>query len=201
MSTMSREYATPCHPGSRSAREWTRVLPQTCDSTCSAPNVELDFGPPTLLFFSGALGSLRARPITSGYGPVAPAYRYARQQMSSVQAEHRSLHRPGATNEAQRKMLDVLREVLADDSVYPTISIDEDGIVIAEWRAGNASLEVECSSDGKMNFSLFGRDGREFSAGRSTNILRRVVRDMSDYVDASNPNWRSLFGPEARLPR
>jgi hypothetical protein len=89
-------------------------------------------------------------------------------------------------------MLHALRSVLAEDSVYPTMSIDEDGGIIAEWRIGDYSLEVDVAPDGVFSYTVREK-GKRVAGGRSQTPLRKFIRDISAVVANVNPNWRSLF--------
>lgn len=125
--------------------------------------------------------------------PVAvPAYRYSRGQLSRMAAEHSETGLGAPSDIAYHRMLHVLRSVLAEDSVFPTMSIDEDGGIIAEWRIANYSLEVDVAPDGAFSYTL--RDkGKRVGGGHSETPLRKMIRDVSAVVAHVNPNWRSLF--------
>lgn len=124
--------------------------------------------------------------------PVVPAYDYARSQLRTLQQQHADLDLPPTAPEANSRMVRLLRDVLAEDSVYPTMSIDEDGGIIAEWRASVFSLEIDVDPDGTASFTLR-RDGLKIGSGKSVTPLRKIIRDFSAVVAKANPNWKALF--------
>lgn len=125
--------------------------------------------------------------------PVAvPAYRYARSQLARLTSEHAEAGLQGPSDVAYHRMLHRLRAVLAEDSVFPTMSIDEDGGILAEWRFADYSLEVDVDPDGQFSYTLR-QDGERVGGGRSETPLRKMIRDVSAIVAHVNPNWRSLF--------
>lgn len=121
-----------------------------------------------------------------------PAYRYARGQLARLAAEHSVTGLEAPSDVAYHRMLHALRDVLAEDSVFPTMSIDDDGGIIAEWRIGNHSLEIDVDPEGGFSFTTR-LNGRRLSGGQSQTPLRKIIRDVSAIVAQVNPNWRSLF--------
>lgn len=135
------------------------------------------------------------RRATGKWSPSATteAYDYARVGLRRAQAQVEAAGYSNATAVAANAMLFTLRDVLSDDSVYPTISIDEEGGVTAEWHAGALTLEVDVDPHGAMEWSLRGKTGQVAHTGKSTTPLRRILRDLSAFVADANPNWRALF--------
>lgn len=130
------------------------------------------------------------------WGTPAPAYVYARAQLVRLRAEHRSLGLPIPNKVASTRMLTVLKSVLAEDSVYPTLSIDDEGGIVAEWHVGPYSLEIDVSPEGVFTYTIR-QDGRRVSVGKSQTPLRKLIRDLSAVVRRVNPNWRSAFHQSA----
>lgn len=125
--------------------------------------------------------------------PVAvPAYRYARGQLARLAAEHVEAGLETPSDIAYHRMLHGLRAVLAEDSVFPTMSIDEEGGIIAEWRIADYSLEVDVAPDGRFSYTVR-QQGKRVGGGLSETPLRKLIRDISAIVAHVNPNWRSLF--------
>jgi hypothetical protein len=125
--------------------------------------------------------------------PSTDAFEYAVQQLIAAVQQHAEHQLTPASPAAARRMLTVLRHVLAADSVYPTVSIDEDGALIAEWRAGRFALTIDCPPDSAMSWSFRERGTGVIDSGTSTTPLRQAIRDLSAYVAAENPNWQRLF--------
>lgn len=121
-----------------------------------------------------------------------PAYDYARSQLASLIQQHTEvgLAIPNAATVGQ--MGRVLRDVLAEDSIYPTLSIDEDGGLVAEWHVGTYSLEVDIAPNAVFSYTVR-QEGRRLGRGTSRTPLRKMIRDLSTIVSTANPNWRSLF--------
>lgn len=148
--------------------------------------------------YRAGAGRITDHPHGPEWPVAAPAYRYARGQLVRLAAEHveAGLEPPSAV--AYHRMLDALRAVLAEDSVFPTMSIDEDGGIIAEWRIADYSLEVDADPDGRFSYTVR-QHGKRIGGGQSQTPLRKMIRDVSAVVAHVNPNWRSLF-PHAAAP-
>ncbi len=123
---------------------------------------------------------------------AVPAYLHGRSQLARVTTEHLEAGLKAPSDIAYHRMLHVLRAVLAEDSVFPTMSIDDDGGIIAEWRIANYALEVDVDPSGSFSYTVR-HDGLRVSGGRSETPLRKTIRDVSAVVAHVNPNWRSLF--------
>jgi hypothetical protein len=136
------------------------------------------------------------RPEEHPYGPewpvAVPAYRFARGQLARLTTEHLEAGLEKPSDIAYHRMLHVLRSVLSEDSVYPTMSIDQDGGVIAEWHIAHYALEVDVAPDGGFVYTVR-QKGKRVGGGTSQTPLRKVIRDVSTMVAHLNPNWRSLF--------
>lgn len=144
-------------------------------------------------------GSRRAADHHAPEWPVAvPAYRYARGQLARVAADHIEAGLEPPSDVAYHKMLHVLRSVLAEDSVFPTMSIDDEGGVIAEWRVASYALEIDVDPDGQFSFTVR-KDGKRVASANSQTPLRKLIRDFSAVVAQVNPNWRALF-PHTSAP-
>lgn len=138
----------------------------------------------------------QARPAsgrTAGSWPdESAAFEYARGRMEQLKVEHEEAGLPSSAPLAEVRMLQVLRAVLATNSVYPTMSIDDDGSVIAEWRILRFGLEILAEPNGEVSYALR-KEGLRVSGGTSVTLLRRQLRNLTAIVDQANPNWRSLF--------
>lgn len=125
-----------------------------------------------------------------------PALDYARTQLARHRQNHAAECLPAADPLAERRMLQLLEAVLAADSVYPTMFVDEDGAVVAEWRLLDYGIEFTTEPDGTSGYVLRHKGIRRGSGGSIT-TLRKLLRDVSAIVAEANPNWRSLF-PQGR---
>lgn len=136
------------------------------------------------------------RAIDHSHGPAwpvaVPAYLYARGQLARLATEHAVAALEAPSDVAYHRMLHVLRAVLSEDSVFPTMSIDEEGGILAEWRIGDYSLEIDVDPSGQPSYTLR-KEGRRVGGGQSETPLRKLIRDISAFVVHVNPNWRSLF--------
>lgn len=103
------------------------------------------------------------------------------------------LARPGTAV----RFLRVLRRIQSPDHVFPHISADEDGELIAFWSADKMSLELSVPSEGDVYLRMTDRDGREVVVGFFRWLPNAEVRGflsrLSRVVALSNPRWRRLF--------
>lgn len=132
----------------------------------------------------------RARQMHRGRTP-ATGYEYARQQLERILDldEHA---RPARL--ASDRMLFVLRSLLAEETLYPSMSIDEDGDVIAEWRVRDYGLQLIATGD-SVAWTLR-RNGVRLGTSASLPEFRTLLARLTEIVDKANPGWRTLF-PEA----
>ncbi|MBO4162034.1 hypothetical protein [Micromonospora antibiotica] len=94
-------------------------------------------------------------------------------------------------------MFEFLQKVSDRRTVFPFLSPDGEGGVLAEWHARKQRIEIEVDGDGNGLFYASDADGREVLAGevspQSEHKLRRLLLDLSVRVDLENPTWRALF--------
>jgi len=98
----------------------------------------------------------------------------------------------GGTQQARNQMLHSLREILNADSVFPTISVDEDGGVLAEWHFGDTWLEIDADPTGKMSYAVR-VNGTRRNVRSSMEHVSSLLEVLSDAAKKQNPNWRSMF--------
>ncbi len=137
-------------------------------------------------------GFARPKTRSEDWGRSSPAYVYARAQLRGIERDLVLHGQPVAAPVPQQQMLRILNRVLAEDSLYPSMSIDEDNTVLAEWRVGLDAITAEVDAAGQFTWFVH-RDGRPLVEQGSITVLRRVIRDVSAVVDDLNPSWRALF--------
>lgn len=133
-------------------------------------------------------------PISKRQAWTSPAYAHATQELQQMAAQLDRLGEPKPTAAARFTLLDVLRDVLAADSVFPSLSSDGESGLLAEWRADNNLIEVHVTDDGEPLFRVRIRRGAVLYEGSSTVQLRRHLRNMTTLVNSVNPGWKTLFG-------
>lgn len=121
------------------------------------------------------------------------AFVHAADELNLLEHQLVSLGQEVPSALAKVRFLSVLRDVLAADSVYPSVSLDADGSLIAEWRAGPRRIDIEVSAEGEETFTVRTRGQQPSYVGPSIARLRRHLRDLSTTTNAQNPRWRSLF--------
>jgi hypothetical protein len=124
---------------------------------------------------------------------TSPAYSHACRELQLLCAQLERAHERIPSRASRFVMLGVLREVLADDSVYPTLADDAESGLIAEWRADEQRIEINVDHAGQPFFRVRRRNGPVMYEGASTVQLRRHLRDVTALVNSVNPGWRSLF--------
>lgn len=139
----------------------------------------------------GPSGS-RRQACAAAWPDESAALEYAKGRLDQLKTEYAEMGLTTPVPVAEERMLQVLRSVLAPDSVFPTMSIDDDGSVIAEWRFLRRGLEIVAEPDGDVSYAIR-IEGRRVGGGVSTTPLRRLIRDITAFVDRANPKWRSLF--------
>lgn len=125
--------------------------------------------------------------------PTLPAVEYGQDQLRALRKHHEQAG-THFSSEAEAQMLIVLRQITGTQTVYPSISIDEDGAVVAEWRWGNKIFEACIEPDLTEAFEVRVRGQRPASlSGRVA--ARRLLEIATLETEAANPRWRSLFKP------
>lgn len=146
---------------------------------------------PWLLLNGGTADSSRK---TVDTWPRNAAFEHARHDLDRLVDDSRALDLPVPSDAARRSLQAILRDVLATNSVFPTITFDpSDEILMAEWRAGSRRIEIEVAGDGSELFTIVSRRGIPVYQGKSATRLRLHLRDLTSAVVALNPRWRSLF--------
>lgn len=125
------------------------------------------------------------------YKPMAQrnrALRHARQQAVDI---HVSQSQPG------KAMMELLERILLDTSAYPTLSLDEDGVAYAEWRAGKSYIAIEIEDQGtsfvysdlsgNIRVNLFSK------AFLDSLVAKNALAQFTADLDELNPNWRNYF--------
>ncbi|WP_418959122.1 hypothetical protein [Streptomyces tritici] len=109
---------------------------------------------------------------------------------------------PPVTEMAARRLLRILAYVSHEDTVFPALTPDFEGGVVAEWRAGRQHLVLEVDADGVAFVTAVNEAGEtEISADlnfdqelyRRLRSFDEMLLRMSKRVEMINPNWRSLF--------
>lgn len=125
--------------------------------------------------------------------PRSRAYEHAKRELAGLDVQLAQSGQSGPTRTSRMRMLQILRDVLANDSVYPSISDDGEGGLVAEWRAGRRRIDIYVSDSGDFLFRVRNKGGATIYNGTSTLHLRRHLRDLTAIVNAINPGWRRFF--------
>ncbi|MGH2544894.1 MAG: hypothetical protein ACRDIB_19045, partial [Ardenticatenaceae bacterium] len=125
---------------------------------------------------------------------VLPGMQYARRTLprllhSVISNEIDVTRSLNALNSAMA----MLSESLEPDSIYPTLSIGDDGEVYAEWRAGRRRISVEIDGRGARYMHVTDDEGRVVYDGEEEHGLRRHLKGLTALVTEANPNWHTLF--------
>ncbi|KRE42833.1 hypothetical protein ASG74_10720 [Knoellia sp. Soil729] len=119
------------------------------------------------------------------------AFEFAVAKLSELLREERTNPR------AAVRFLRVLRQIQKPEHVFPHITADEEGEIIALWSASKMSLELAIPAEGDAYLRMTDHDGSEIVVGffRWLPLLEtsNFLSDLSDLVVQSNPRWRSLF--------
>lgn len=124
---------------------------------------------------------------------VKPRLHEMRNLVPGWDGEH---GKPSTTN-AILSMFEILQKVSDRRTVFPYLSPDGEGGVLAEWHARKQKIEVEIDAEGSAFYYATDQEGRELLEGAVTpqteHKLRRLLLDLSARVDQENPLWRELF--------
>lgn len=99
--------------------------------------------------------------------------------------------------DAERSFIQHLRSLADQNTVFPSIASDEDGGIVAVWRSGPLSLQIDV--DGFDRFYVVARDRasgmhREwFESPFPTDAVRAHLASLSKRTRAINPSWRALY--------
>lgn len=136
--------------------------------------------------------------INSHWPRVSAAYDYASWQLEQIADED---YTQGANppnpmalvrmHHHLRSLLDPDMLHLVPDTLYPTISVDEDGDVTAEWRVVDYGLEFVTTEDGA--YWVLRKGGARQTSSEDISGLRSVLSVLTMRADLINPAWRSLF--------
>jgi hypothetical protein len=121
----------------------------------------------------------------------AVGYDYAKWQLEQLALHHAASHIQQVDPLAQTRMLHHLRSLLQPGTLYPTMSVDEDGDVIAEWRVADYGLELVVTRD-EATWALRKR-GKRQTTSDALPELRTLLGRLTDIVNEINPGWTSLF--------
>lgn len=94
--------------------------------------------------------------------------------------------------------LNVLRNVVDGSSATPSVAADEDGGIVAVWKCGPLSLQVDVNDD--QTFYVRVRDGvadsvREWYEGLFPYAqVKDALRDVSKRAHSVNPSWARVHG-------
>ena len=122
-----------------------------------------------------------------------PAYAHALNTLNRLARQLRDTDAALPTSDARDVLTAILRSCLARDSVFPTVADDGEGGLVADWRADDRRISIVVDSDGESLISVHGSAGQLIYRGDASTQLRRHLRDLTAYVNNSNPGWRSLF--------
>lgn len=94
-------------------------------------------------------------------------------------------------------MHEVLGRVVERTTVFPFLSPNGEGGVLAEWHAGSQKIEIEVEADGTAYTYATDNQGKvvlDTNVSRETiKALRHILRVLSERVDEENPKWREMF--------
>ncbi|UFN46073.1 hypothetical protein [Nocardioides okcheonensis] len=121
-------------------------------------------------------------------------FEYAKWQLEQIAEHHAADGLETANPNAEARMVDLLRSLLRPNTLYPTMSVDEDGDVIAEWRIMDHGLEL-ITTDSRAYWVLR-RRGRRVTTSSSIPGLRTLLSDLTEIAEQHNPRWTALF-PQA----
>lgn len=128
-----------------------------------------------------------------------PAVQYAEQQLRALKEHCAEIGEPlpGAADEGMRRILHAVSDAR---TVFPSISTDGEGALIAEWRWDRFVLELTVEADGADSVEVreIGKPARSL---RGPADLRRRLVLVTAVVERKNPQWRKLFrtpGPDSR---
>lgn len=138
-------------------------------------------------------------PVQKPQAWKSPAYAHASHELQALASDLAEIGDVVPDARARFALLAILRDVLAENSIYPSLSSDCEGGLL-EWRADDKLIEVHVEDTGEHSFRVRIRRGATLYEGTSSVHLRRHLRDMTALVDSINPNWRALFG-DARAVR
>jgi hypothetical protein len=133
--------------------------------------------------------------------PTCSAFEYARNEVNRVHFQREATGEAPPTTTARRRLLSTLREAIAADSVYPSVSDDGEGGLIAEWRAGDRRLQLDVTAEGEELVTVRLRNGPVLYRGSSVLYLRSYLRDLTSYINDVNPGWQRLFRMWRRPPQ
>lgn len=145
--------------------------------------------------------------------PEAEAYRQFFKVVGSWPSDEKAIHNAGMEYAERRvaellgqgairvstavRFMRALRRIQLPEYVFPHISADEEGEIIALWIAGKMTLEMSIPAEGDAYLRMTDSGGEERIVGffpwlpvaEARNFLGHLTR----VVTRSNPRWRSLF--------
>ena len=124
----------------------------------------------------------------------AVGYSYAKWQLAQIE-QHGGMSGDTQVDAlARMRMLRQLRSLVRPGTLYPTMSVDEDGDVIAEWRVADYGLEL-LATPSEVTWALRVR-GKRIATSDSMPELRTLLSQFTVIVNDVNPTWTALF-PQA----
>lgn len=123
--------------------------------------------------------------------PANASYEYALWQLQQISDKAHALGAGEPSAAAKVRMVHGLRSLLGPEMLYPTISVDEDGDLTAEWRVLDFGLEYVTTTDSA--YWVLRKDGERQTLMESISVLRSVLSSLTDLANTANPAWRSLF--------
>jgi hypothetical protein len=150
--------------------------------------------------YSGLLGSGYGSGVRRAKDSPYELVRYAQPRLHALRNLRSNWDGEGgeaATTDAIIAMDEILKKVADRRTVFPYLSPDGEGGVLAEWHAKEQKIEIEVDAVGEANFYATDQAGKtvlEDGVNPTTEWkLRRLLLDLSARVDRENPTWRDLF--------
>ncbi|MGW5740777.1 hypothetical protein [Amycolatopsis sp. NPDC003861] len=95
----------------------------------------------------------------------------------------------------------LLRHVGDDGTLFPYISADDDGGLIAEWVVGEQRIEIGVARDGSFYLIILS-DGKieinvDHASAEGAEVdlatVRKLLNILTRKVNVQNPDWRRIF--------
>lgn len=127
----------------------------------------------------------------SHWRPANAGYEYARWQLEQLVDGDYAPDAVTPNSMALARMAHYLRSLLVPGTLYPTLSVDEDGDVTAEWRVVDYGLEFVTTEEDA--YWVLRKGGDRQITSEDISGLRSVLSALTIRADEVNPAWRSLF--------
>lgn len=122
--------------------------------------------------------------------------KYLVSRMAEVLSLRELDNTPAVHEAAVRRLSELLDQVCDGDMVFPTLLPTGDGGIYASWHAAQYMIHIVVKQDGDGWFSFARPRERpvdEPLTDQSIEEARHRLRELSDFVEQHNPQWRTLF--------